>query len=131
MYHDTVVRPNPLLLEVYGPAAEITLALCSAGAHFQEHSAAESDGAQEESDWKSNMFVGVRHINLATAQKGIDGHSDNSQEQTQPHASGGKQQRGEQHTRRRGEGNGEPAALLYKNHESLSLQQLPGNVPQL
>ena len=84
----------------------------AAGAHFQHQRADQSDCAETESHRDGHVFVGVGHIDLATPNDAINDGPNDTQKQSEPHAAGSEQQCRKQHPHRRGEEDGELAALL-------------------
>ena len=61
------------------------------------------------------MPVGVAHVGLDSGDQSVGDHADDAEQQAEPHASGGEDEGGEEHPHRRGEEDGELAALLGKD----------------
>lgn len=67
---------------------------CSLGANFQHDSNTKSNSAHNKGGGKSNVSICVRHVNRAGMEESVCSHANNTKKEAQPHASGGKQQRG-------------------------------------
>ncbi len=54
--------------------------MCSFGADFEEHGSAEPDRAESQGNGDGKMLIGKGHVDVATVEDGVQGHSADAEE---------------------------------------------------
>src|SRR5450755_1897496 len=83
----------------------------STGADFEAQGPQKRHASDGDGERNGNVPVGIAHVGLDSGGQTVSDHADDAEQQAEPHASGGEDEGGEQHSDRRSEQKRDGAAL--------------------